>query len=131
MFRSSWFCCHEEQELGGDAEAGAGRGRGPEHLRRQHGDLRLQVVTRGVLDAQNHKSLSRPTPLTPGKPYEITLKMLPQDYEFKAGHRLGLVRTGTNDDITDAEPGTGTKVTVDVAGTSVSLPLVAGASSGQ
>jgi X-Pro dipeptidyl-peptidase len=86
----------------------------------------FQVITRGVLDAQNHKSLSRATPLTPGKPYQITWSMLPQDYELKAGHRLGLVLTGTNDDITDAEPGTGAKVTVDLAGTSISLPLVNG-----
>ncbi|MEU4325298.1 CocE/NonD family hydrolase [Nonomuraea dietziae] len=91
----------------------------------------FQVVTRGILDAQNHRSLSRRTPLTPGKLYKITWRMLPQDYEFKAGHRLGLILTGTNDDITDAEPGTGTKVTVDLAGTSVSLPLVVGASSGR
>jgi X-Pro dipeptidyl-peptidase len=88
----------------------------------------FNVVTRGVLDAQNHRSLSRSTPLTPGKPYRITWSMLPQDYEFKAGHRLGLVLTGTNDDFNmtddDAEPGTGAEVTIDLAGTSVSLPLV-------
>ncbi|WP_336203736.1 CocE/NonD family hydrolase [Nonomuraea sp. LPB2021202275-12-8] len=92
------------------------------------------VVTRGILDAQNHKSLSRSKPLTPGKPYRITWEMLPLDYEFKAGHRLGLVLTGTNDDFnldeagtgtgTDAEPGTGAKVTIDLAGTSISLPVV-------
>jgi X-Pro dipeptidyl-peptidase len=62
--------------------------------------------------------------------------MPPQDDEFKAGHRLGLVLTGTNADLGepalgDAETGTGAKVTVDLAGTSVSLPLVAGTSSGQ
>jgi X-Pro dipeptidyl-peptidase len=76
------------------------------------------------MDAQNYKSLSNPTPLTPGKTYQITWSMLPQDFEFKAGHQLGLVLTGTNADLTDAEPGTGAKVTVDLAGTSVSLPLV-------
>ncbi|GAA2379322.1 Xaa-Pro dipeptidyl-peptidase [Nonomuraea africana] len=96
------------------------------------------VVTRGILDAQNHKSLSRSTPLTPGKPYQITWKMFPQDYEFKAGHRLGLVLTGANDDFNldasgtgggdDVEPGTGAKVTIDLAGTSISLPLVNGTS---
>ncbi|MEV0148205.1 MULTISPECIES: CocE/NonD family hydrolase [unclassified Nonomuraea] len=96
----------------------------------------FNVVTRGILDAQNHKSLSRSTPLTPGRPYQITWKMLPQDYEFKAGHRLGLVLTGANDDFNlseagtgtgaDAEPGTGAKVTIDLAGTSISLPLVNG-----
>ncbi|MEV0404441.1 CocE/NonD family hydrolase [Actinoallomurus sp. NPDC050550] len=90
----------------------------------------FEVVSRGIMDAQNHKSLSRTTPLTPGKSYQITWSMLPQDYEFKAGHRLGLVLTGTDADLGDAETGTGAKVTVDLAGTSVSLPLVAGTSSG-
>ncbi|MFI6505744.1 CocE/NonD family hydrolase, partial [Nonomuraea typhae] len=33
------------------------------------GTSAFHVVTRGILDAQNHKSLSRSTPLTPGKPY--------------------------------------------------------------
>ncbi|MFE3450798.1 CocE/NonD family hydrolase [Nonomuraea sp. NPDC059194] len=84
----------------------------------------VHVVTRGVIDAQNYRSLTRATPLTPGKPYQITWNLLPQDYEFKIGHRLGLVLTGTNDDLTDAELGTGAKVTVDLAGTSISLPLV-------
>jgi X-Pro dipeptidyl-peptidase len=93
----------------------------------------FNVVTRGILDAQNHTSLSRSTPLTPGRSYQISWSMLPQDYEFKAGHRLGLVLTGTNDDFNldvsgtgtgpKAEPGTGTKVTIDLAGTSISLPL--------
>ncbi|MEU4726618.1 CocE/NonD family hydrolase [Nonomuraea dietziae] len=96
----------------------------------------FNVVTRGILDAQNHKSLSRSTPLKPGKPYQITWKLLPQDYEFKAGHRLGLILTGSNDDFNldeagtgtgaDAEPGTGAKVTIDLARTSISLPLVTG-----
>ncbi|MEU7900952.1 CocE/NonD family hydrolase [Nonomuraea sp. NPDC049152] len=91
----------------------------------------FNVVTRGIMDAQNHTSLSRQTPLKPGRPYQITWKMLPQDYEFKAGHRLGLVLTGTNADLGTAEPGTGAKVTVDLAGTSITLPLVTGTPSGR
>ncbi|EGD43875.1 putative Xaa-Pro dipeptidyl-peptidase [Nocardioidaceae bacterium Broad-1] len=87
-------------------------------------DSHFQVVTRGFMDAQNRASLSDPTPLTPGKAYQITWKMLPQDYEFKAGHRLGLILTGTNDDVTDAESGTGSTVSIDLSSTSVSLPLV-------
>ncbi|MEU4541408.1 CocE/NonD family hydrolase [Streptosporangium sp. NPDC023825] len=101
----------------------------------------MNVVTRGILDAQNHRSLSRQTPLTPGRTYQISWKMLPQDYEFKAGHRLGLVLTGANDDFNldesangtgaDAEPGTGAKVTIDLAGTSISLPLLNSTPSGR
>ncbi|MER5326305.1 CocE/NonD family hydrolase [Streptosporangium roseum] len=89
----------------------------------------FQVVSRGIIDAQNRRSLSRPAPLAPGRPYQITWKMLPQDYEFKAGHRLGLVLTGTNADLDQAvlgegETATGARVTVDLAGTSIALPLV-------
>lgn len=91
----------------------------------------FHVVTRGILDAQNHESLSHQAPLTPGKAYQITWKTLPLDYEFKAGHRLGLILTGTNDDLnldesSNVEPGTGAKITVDLADTSISLPLVNG-----
>ncbi|MFI6316909.1 CocE/NonD family hydrolase [Nonomuraea sp. NPDC050556] len=94
----------------------------------------FHVVTRGIIDAQNRTSLSRTTPLTPGKPYQITWNTLPQDYEFKAGHRLGLILTGTNANLTatpDVEPGTGAKVTIDLAGTSISLPLVTGTAGGR
>ncbi|MEV5966286.1 CocE/NonD family hydrolase [Kribbella sp. NPDC051952] len=85
----------------------------------------FQVVTRGIIDAQNRTSLTHPTPLKPGKSYQVTWPMLPQDYEFKAGHRLGLVLTGTDADLVtpDTEPGTNTRITVDLAHTSVSLPL--------
>lgn len=86
----------------------------------------FNIVTQGMMDAQNHRSLSNPAPLTPGKAYQITWSLLPQDYEFKAGHRLGLVLTGTDANLGTAETGTGTTVTVDLAGTSISLPMVIG-----
>ncbi|GAA4066569.1 CocE/NonD family hydrolase [Nonomuraea soli] len=88
-----------------------------------------QVVSRGLIDAQNRRSLSRSAPLTPGRPYQVTWDLLPQDYEFKAGHRLGLVLTGTNADLAQpalgsGESATGARVSVDLAGTSITLPLV-------
>ncbi|MFE0147057.1 CocE/NonD family hydrolase [Nonomuraea sp. NPDC059007] len=96
----------------------------------------FNVVSRGIIDAQNHRSLSHSTPLVPGRAYRITWKLQPQDYEFKAGHRLGLILTGSNDDFNldpsgtgggdDAEPGTGAKVTVELGGTSIKLPLTTG-----
>jgi len=87
-----------------------------------------EVVTRGLMDAQNRTSLSHPAPLTAGRPYQVRWSLLPQDYEFKAGHRLGLVLTGTDADLTrTGETATGARVTVDLAGSSVSLPLVTGA----
>ncbi|WP_328997775.1 Xaa-Pro dipeptidyl-peptidase [Kribbella sp. NBC_00709] len=96
----------------------------------------FEVVTRGIMDAQNRTSLSHSAPLKPGRPYRITWDLLPQDYEFRAGHRLGLILTGTDADLTcstagqtcptTGETGTGTKVTVDLTGTSLSLPVATG-----
>ncbi|MGV9534581.1 hypothetical protein ACWEU6_24585 [Streptosporangium sandarakinum] len=37
----------------------------------------FQVVTRGIMDAQNHRSLSHATPLAPGRRYQITWSMPP------------------------------------------------------
>lgn len=82
----------------------------------------------GLMDAQNRTSLSHSTPLTTGRPYRISWSLSPLDDEVEAGHRLGLVLTGTDADLTrTAEAGTGATVTVDLAGSSVSLPQVTGA----
>jgi X-Pro dipeptidyl-peptidase len=84
----------------------------------------VNVVTRGFLDAQNRSSLSHSSPLTPGRSYSVRWGTLPQDYEFKAGHRLALILTGTDGDVQYDEDATGAAVTVDLAGSSVTLPVV-------
>jgi X-Pro dipeptidyl-peptidase len=84
----------------------------------------VNVVTRGFLDAQNRTSLSHSSPLAPGKSYSVRWQTLPQDYRFKAGHRLALVLFGTDGDVQYDEPGTGAGVTVDLAGSRVTLPVV-------
>ena len=83
----------------------------------------VNVVARGFLDAQNHSSLSQPSPLTPGTYYSVSWGTLPQDYTFKAGHRLALILTGTDTDVV-GDTATGASVTVDLAGSSVTLPVV-------
>jgi X-Pro dipeptidyl-peptidase len=84
----------------------------------------VNVVTRGFLDAQNRTSLSHSSPLAPGKSYSVRWQTLPQDYRFKAGHRLALVLFGTDGDVQYDEPGTGAGVTVDLSGSKVTLPVV-------
>jgi X-Pro dipeptidyl-peptidase len=84
----------------------------------------VNVVTRGFLDAQNRTSLSHSSPLAPGKAYSVKWQTLPQDYQFKAGHRLAVVLFGTDGDVQYDEPGTGAGVTVDLAGSKVTLPVV-------
>ncbi|HEX2316492.1 MAG TPA: Xaa-Pro dipeptidyl-peptidase [Thermomonospora sp.] len=83
----------------------------------------VNVVARGWIDAQNRTSLSDPTPLTPGRFHEVRWNTLPQDYVFKPGHRIALVLAGTDADYNTETP-TGARVTVDLAGTSVSVPVV-------
>jgi predicted acyl esterase len=86
----------------------------------------VNVVTRGFLDAQNRSSLSHSSPLTPGRTYSVHWQTLPQDYRFKAGHRLGLILFGVDGDVQYDEDATGAAVSVDLAGTKVTLPALIG-----
>jgi X-Pro dipeptidyl-peptidase len=85
----------------------------------------VNIVARGWLDAQNAQSLSDPKPLEPGRYYDVRWETLSQEYVLKQGHRLGLILAGTDSDY-NTETATGAKVTVDLHGSSVSVPLVAG-----
>jgi X-Pro dipeptidyl-peptidase len=87
----------------------------------------LNIVARGWMDTQHRTSLTRQSPTTPGAYYGISWQTLPQDYIFKAGHRIALVLGGTEsiNDNNDSTP-TGTQVTVDLAGTSITIPVVIG-----
>jgi X-Pro dipeptidyl-peptidase len=83
----------------------------------------VNVVARGWMDADHRDSLTNPTPLTAGKYYDIKWQTLPQDYIFKPGHRLALVISGADFDQTTVTP-TGAQVTVDLSGSSISIPVV-------
>ena len=84
-----------------------------------------EVIARGWMDAQNRHSLTTPEPLTPGASYRITWKTLPNDYQVKPGHRIGLVLAGTDADFLYFEDPTGAKVTVDLAASRVTVPVAA------
>ncbi|MEV8637157.1 Xaa-Pro dipeptidyl-peptidase [Streptosporangium sp. NPDC051023] len=83
----------------------------------------LEIVARGWIDVQNRNSLSHPSPLPQGSYGRVRWETLPQDYIFKKGHRLSLVIAGT-DSTYSGEAATGAHVTVDLARSSVLLPLV-------
>ncbi|MEU8343915.1 Xaa-Pro dipeptidyl-peptidase [Spirillospora sp. NPDC048832] len=84
----------------------------------------VNVIARGWLDAQNAQSLSRPKPLKPGRYHTVRWETLSQEYLLKKGHRLALVLAGTDADYNTETP-TGAQVTVDLRGSSVSIPVVA------
>ncbi|MBO2448518.1 Xaa-Pro dipeptidyl-peptidase [Actinomadura barringtoniae] len=85
----------------------------------------VNVVARGWMDLQNRSSLSKPSPLTPGTFYTVRWNTLSQEYVFKKGHRVALVLSGADYDY-NTEKATGAQVTIDLSGTSITVPIVAG-----
>ncbi len=96
---------------------------------------RVGVVTRGWADPQNHRSLQqggnfasmqRVEPLVPGTFYTLTFDLQPDDQIIPAGKRLGLMVMSSDRDFT-LWPKPGTELTLDLEGSSLSLPVVGGA----
>jgi X-Pro dipeptidyl-peptidase len=83
------------------------------------------VVSRGWADLGNFASGRKGVPLTPGKPYTITLDLAATDHVVPAGHRLALILAGTDRDLIDP-PADRPALTVDLSRTSARLPLVGG-----
>ena len=93
------------------------------------------VVTRGWADPQNYRSLTKPgnydsklagTPLVPGKFVDLTFDLQPMDRVIPAGKRLALMIMSSDQDFT-LWPKAGTELSVDLAQTSLVLPVVGGA----
>jgi X-Pro dipeptidyl-peptidase len=92
------------------------------------------LVTLGWADIQNHASLARGgvyastrrgEPLVPGKFYDLTFDLEPDDQVIPAGKQLGIMIMSSDPEFTLA-PRAGTRLTVDLAGTSFTVPVVGG-----
>ncbi|NUT93351.1 MAG: Xaa-Pro dipeptidyl-peptidase [Saccharothrix sp.] len=81
------------------------------------------VVTRGWIDPQNRGSISAGERVVRGQEYELRFSLEPKDHVVAAGHRLGLVVISTDHDHT-LRPSTGTRLRLNPAGSSVTIPLV-------
>ncbi|MDQ0994131.1 Xaa-Pro dipeptidyl-peptidase [Streptomyces sp. V3I7] len=84
------------------------------------------VFSRGWADLGNHASDLKGVPLTPGKPYTITLDLAATDHIVPKGHRLALIIAGTDKDLIDPPSSTPT-LTLDLSRTSAALPMTGGA----
>lgn len=84
------------------------------------------IITRGWADPQNYQSLTASKPLTPGRFYDMTFNLQPDDQIIPAGKQVGLMIFSSDRDFT-LWPEPGTELTVDLDGTSLVLPLVGGA----
>ena len=84
------------------------------------------VITRGWADPQNHSSLTESEPLEPGRFYELTFDLQPDDQIVQAGQRIGLMIFSSDREFT-LWPDPGTELTVELDATSLELPVVGGA----
>jgi X-Pro dipeptidyl-peptidase len=83
------------------------------------------VVTRGWTDPTNRQSLYRENLLESGEFVDVTFNMQGTDKIVRAGERLGLMIFSTDNEFS-IRPQPGTELTVDLAGTSVEVPVVGG-----
>jgi len=84
------------------------------------------VITRGWADPQNHKSLRESEPLEPGKFYELSFDLQPDDQIIPAGQKVGVMIFSSDKDFT-LWPPAGTELTIDLDATSIEFPVVGGA----
>lgn len=83
------------------------------------------IITRGWADPQNHKSISKGEPLIPGKFYSVSFNLMPDDQIIPKGQQIGLMIFSSDKEFT-LWPKPGTQLTVDLNGTSLTLPIVGG-----
>jgi X-Pro dipeptidyl-peptidase len=83
------------------------------------------VITRGWADPQNHGSLTTSEPLVPGRFYELTFDLEPDDELVPPGQRIALVIMSSDRDFT-LWPHPGNELTVDLDATVLELPVVGG-----
>jgi X-Pro dipeptidyl-peptidase len=84
------------------------------------------IITRGWADPQNYRSLTESEPLVPGRFYEMTFDLQPDDQIIPKGKQIGLMIFSSDRDFT-LWPAPGTELTVDLDSTSIMLPVVGGA----
>jgi len=84
------------------------------------------LITRGWADPQNHDSIRHGEPLVPGKFYDVTFDLEPDDQIIAVGEQIGLMIFSSDRDFT-LWPHPGAELTIDLDGTSIQLPIVGGA----
>jgi X-Pro dipeptidyl-peptidase len=83
------------------------------------------IVSRGWIDAAHSKSLSKPTPLTPGKWTTVNVPLRAQDDVIPKGRVLGLAVTLSDTEWTSPNE-TGATIDIDLAGSKLNLPVTSG-----
>ncbi|MGH7503282.1 MAG: Xaa-Pro dipeptidyl-peptidase [Longimicrobiales bacterium] len=91
----------------------------------QREDEPTSLITRGWADPQNYRSITESEPLVPGRFYELTFDLQPDDQIVPAGKRIALMIMSSDRDFT-LWPKPGTELTIDLDATTIELPVVGG-----
>ncbi|MCR9246280.1 MAG: Xaa-Pro dipeptidyl-peptidase [bacterium] len=91
----------------------------------ERGRVYKNIITRGWADPQNRSSLTAGEPLVPGKFVDVSFDLQPDDHVVPVGQSIGLMIFASDRDFT-LWPEAGTKLTVDISGASLDLPVVGG-----
>ncbi|TWT93798.1 Xaa-Pro dipeptidyl-peptidase [Stieleria varia] len=83
------------------------------------------IITRGWADPQNQESIRKSAPLEPGRLYDVSFALQPDDQVIPAGQKIGLMIFSSDKEFT-LHPKPGTKLTIDPNKTTLSLPVVGG-----
>jgi X-Pro dipeptidyl-peptidase len=92
---------------------------------RVNAEITENIITRGWADPQNYRSITEGEPLEPGKFYELSFDLQPDDQIIPVGQQLGLMIFSSDRDFT-LRPDPGTRLTVDLEATHLTLPVVGG-----
>jgi X-Pro dipeptidyl-peptidase len=85
-----------------------------------------ELVTKGVIDALNLTKRRTATPLVPNQDYPVSFAMLPEDYVFKAGHKIAVVVVGSFSGYSSQADRNRANISVSVKNSRVTLPIVGG-----
>ncbi|MDM4013836.1 Xaa-Pro dipeptidyl-peptidase [Roseiconus lacunae] len=83
------------------------------------------IITRGWADPQNIKSIRESEALVPGQFYDVEFDLQPDDQVIAKGQQIGLMIFSSDRDYT-LHPTPGTKLTIDLQQTELTLPIVGG-----
>ena len=83
------------------------------------------LITRSWADFRNHQDLRKEDDVQPGQFVDVSFELMPDDQIIRAGQQIGLMIFSSDKEFT-LWPEPGTQLTVDLSGTSVTLPVVGG-----
>jgi len=89
------------------------------------GKITNDIITRGWADPQNYKSLTSSEPLEADKTYTLNFDLQPDDQIIKAGQQIGLMIFSSDKEFT-LHPTPGTELSIHLANTMLTLPIVGG-----